>query len=283
MRSTHSRAGVTLIELLVSLMLLVIVLGIGAIAASHTVRTQARTAMLDARASAISDAIRTLARHATDLDPSRHDIRAAHDTLMDIVHPIGFTSVCRLSADTIITAARDDSIPWSAVLPRAITTDDELRIWQDPQQAWVQLGVRAVSAASGPCGDSTTAFPGRAWQRVVLSDSSSATRVGATVRVLQRERWSLVRGGDGAWALSMATWDATRATFNSPQPLVAPLAAPAAIGGPGFAVRAINSAGAIVADSTYAATRSLIAVLRAPRHALYGTIADSVRINVAAH
>lgn len=283
MPRTQSRHGTTLIELIVSLALLVIVSGIGAIAASRTLTTQARAAMLDSRASAISDALRTLARHAGDAEPARNDIRAARDSVMDIVHPIGITSVCRSNADTIITAASADSIPWSATLPRAITTDDDLRIWHDAQQSWIQRSVRSVTSATGACGDSTTAFPGRAWQRVVLTDTSSAIRIGAVVRVLQRERWSLTRGGDGAWALSMATWDASRATFNIPQPLVAPLAAPTAAGGPGFAVRAINSAGAIVADSALATTRSLIAVLRAPRHALYGTVTDSVRINVGTH
>ena len=281
MRLSRTRAGITLVELIVSLALLVIVLGIGAIAARITISAQARTSLLDARASSISDALRTLARHAGNTDPSRNDIRAARDSVMDIVHPIGITSICRGNADTLITSASNDSIPWSAALPRAITTDDELRIWNDAQHTWTQLGIRSVGTATGPCGDSTSTFPGRASQRVVLADTSSAIATGAIVRVLQRERWSLTRGGDGAWALSMATWDASRATFNIPQPLVAPLAAPTAAGGPGFTIRAINSAGATVADSALATTRSLIAILRAPRHALYGSISDSVRINVS--
>ena len=117
----------------------------------------------------------------------------------------------------------------------------------------------------------------------MLTDTTVNVRAGTLVRVLQRERWSLVRGGDGAWALSMATWDATRSAFNTPQPLITPLAPPAAAGGAGFVIRAIDARGALVADSALATTRSLIAVLRAPRHALYGTLADSVRINVGAH
>ena len=274
--------GVTLIELLVSLMLLLVVIAIGAIAARRTLSIQARSAMIDGRASAISDALRTLERHTADADPQRNDIRSARDTAMDIVHPIGVTSVCRSQADSAIITAGGDSLPWSTTLPRAITTDDRLRLWSDAQQAWIDRGVRSVGPATGLCGDSAV-YPGHAMQRVVLGDTLGALRAGMPVRVLQRERWSLVRGGDGAWALSMATWDAARAAFNTPQPLLAPLASPSAAGGAGFVIRAIDARGAVVADTALAATRALIAILRAPRHAVYGTLSDSVRINVAGH
>ena len=268
---------------MVSLMLMLVVVAIGAIAARRTLSIQARVALRDSRASGISDALRTLARHAVDADPRLNDIRAARDSAIDIMHPIGVMTVCRARVDTVFSTTVDDSLPWSTVLPRAITTDDQLRFWNDSRQEWIQRGVRNVASATGACGDSTSLFPGRAWQRIVLTDTTVNVRAGTLVRVLQRERWSLVRGGDGAWALSMATWDATRSAFNTPQPLITPLAPPAAAGGAGFVIRAIDARGALVADSALATTRSLIAVLRAPRHALYGTLSDSLRINVGAH
>jgi prepilin-type N-terminal cleavage/methylation domain-containing protein len=279
----RTRAGVTLIELMVSMMLLLVVVAIGAIAARRTLSIQARVALQDGRASGISDALRTLARHAVDADPRLNDIRAARDTAIDIIHPIGVMTVCRARGDTVLSTAVDDSLPWSTVLPRAITTDDQLRFWNDARQEWIQRGVRNIASATGTCGDSTSLFPGRAWQRIILTDTTGNVRAGTVVRVMQRERWSLVRGGDGAWALSMATWDATRNAFDTPQPLIAPLASPNAAGGAGFGIRAIDARGAIVADSALTTTRSLIAVLRAPRHALYGALSDSVRINVGAH
>ena len=279
----RERAGVTLIELMVSMMLLLVVVAIGAIAARRTLSIQARVALQDNRASGISDALRTLARHAVDADPRLNDIRAARDTAIDIIHAIGVMTVCRARGDTVVSTTVDDSLPWSTVLPRAISTDDQLRFWNDSRQIWIQRGVRNVATATGTCGDSTSLFPGRAWQRIVLADSAGNIRAGTIVRVLQRERWSLVRGGDGVWALSMATWDATRNAFDTPQPLVAPLASPSAAGGAGFGIRAIDARGTIVADSALTTTRSLIAVLRAPRHALYGALSDSVRINVGAH
>jgi type II secretory pathway pseudopilin PulG len=278
------RAGVTLIELIVSIVLLLVVVAIGAIAARRTLAIQARMSLRDARASAMSDALTTLARHAATADPRRTDLRRARDTVLDVVHSFGFTSVCRVRGDTIVTTTDADSLPWSAVAPRSVTVDDEVRVWRDGFSDWQQRGIRAIGSASGACGDSTRTWPGRAAQRLVLSDSIGGVQIGALIRVLQRERWSLVRGGDGVWALSMATWDAARGAFQVPQPLLAPLAGPAAVGGAGFTVQAIDARGVVVFDSVgLASARSLIAVLRSPRHQIYGQLTDSVRINVGAH
>ncbi len=282
MRTTN-REGVTLIELLVSLMLLLVVVAIGAIAARRTLAIEARTSLRASRESGISNALRTLARHASNAEPARGDIRRARDTVLDMVHTIGITSVCRVSRDTVMITSDADSLPWTTVLTRAVTADDEVRVWRDEAHDWVQRGLRAVSGASGSCGDSVRTLPGRATQRLVLSDTVSGVYSGAPLRVLQRERWSLVRGGDGAWALSMATWDAARGVFQVPQPLIAPLASPTAVGGAGFAISAIDSRGVAVIDSALVRTRSLFAVLRAPRHQIYGNVADSVRINVGQH
>lgn len=280
---TANRHGVTLIELMVSMMLLLVVVAIGAIAARRTVAIEARTSWRASRESGISDALRTLARHASNAEPARGDIRRARDTVLDIVHTIGITSVCRVSRDTVVIASDADSLPWSTVLPRGVTADDEVRVWRDEAQDWVQRGVRAVSGASGTCGDSVRTLPGRASQRLVLNDTVSGVYAGAPLRVLQRERWSLVRGGDGAWALSMATWNAARGVFQVPQPLVAPLASPSAVGGAGFTISAIDTRGVTVIDSALVRTRSLVAVLRAPRHQMHGIVSDSVRINVGQH
>lgn len=280
---TSQRNGLTLIEMMVAVMLLLVVVAIGAIAARRTLAIEARTSMRASRESGISDALRTLARHASNAEPARGDIRRARDTVLDIVHTLGITTVCRVSRDTVVIPSDADSLPWSTVLPRAVTADDEVRVWRDDTHDWAQRSVRSVTGASGACGDSVRTWPGRAAQRLVLSDTVSGAGPGAPMRVLQRERWSLVRGGDGAWALSMATWDAARGVFQVPQPLLAPLASPTAMGGAGFAIRAIDAGGATIVDSALIRTRSLLAVLRAPRHQLYGSVSDSVRINVGAH
>ena len=277
------RRGVTLVELLVALVLSVVVVMIGSLSVRVSLSTLSRVGRADTRASAITDALRTLDRHLASAEPTANDVRVVRDTALDVVHTIGMATVCRLRADTIVLGSSADSLPWRTSMPRGLTTDDEMRIGPTEAGVWLVRSVRDVSGASGTCGDSLVPWPGRAWQRIVLNDSVPAIRIGALVRVVQREKWSLVRGGDGQWSLSLATWDAGGARFGVPQPLVTPLASPSAPGGPGFVVAALDERGIPLADSALVAIRVVTALLRTARHARYGQYADSVRINVGAY
>ncbi len=275
-----SRAGVTLVELMVAMMLLLVVAAIGGVAARRTLGIQAQLARIDARATTLSDALRTLTRHASTADPTLGDLRRARDTVLELIHAIGITSVCRTNGDTLVIGTGHDSLPWSSVGPRAVTTDDLVRVWLENPPHWETRAISTVGSASGACGDSTLAWPDRATQRLTLATTVADLHVGAPVRVLQREKWSLVRGGDGTWALSLATWDAATNAFATPQPLASPLAAPSATDGAGLSVRAIDPAGSTVTDSALRSARSLLITLRTPRHPRDGLLFDSVRINV---
>ncbi len=275
-----ARAGVTLVELMVSMMLMLVIAAIGGLTARRTLGSQAQLARIDTRATTLSDALRTLTRHANTADPTLGDLRRARDTVLDLMHAIGITSVCRINGDTLTIGSGNDSLPWSTVSPRTVTTDDAVRAWVENPPHWETREIIAVGIASGACGDSTLAWPDRATQRLTLAGTVAALHVGAPVRVLQHEKWSLVRGGDGTWALSLATWNAATNAFGTPQPLASPFAAPSAPDGAGLSVRAINPAGATVTDSALRSARSLLITLRLPRHPRDGLLTDSVRINV---
>jgi type II secretory pathway pseudopilin PulG len=283
MRAEKMRPGLTLVEITVSLVLLLVLLSVGSLVARRSIQTLARVSTTELRTATLSDALRTLTRHVRNADPAAHDLRAAGDSVLDLVHTIGAATLCRVSRDTIVLPAPDDTLPWATTLPRWVTTDDAVRVWHDDEARWIERGIRSVAPASGVCGDSAAPWPGRAGQRLLIDDTIGGARPGAFVRVLQRERWSLVRGGDGQWSLALATWDALSRTFSTPQPVVAPLAAPTAPDGPGLLVRAVDAAGRHVADSGLADTRAVIVSLRSKQHARLGTIVDSVRINVGPH
>lgn len=283
MRPAHSRAGVTLIEMIVALLLLLVVFSIGSLTAQRSISTVAEVGAKESRAGSVSDALRTLARHAVNADPRDGDIRSAADSVLELMHSIGVSTVCRVRVDTLLLTQTADSLPWSTVLPRSVTEDDELGVWNDVSQLWVRRRIRSVTGSGGACGDSTARWSGSASQRIIMDDSIAGLTIGAPVRVLQRERWSLVLGGDGLWSLSLATWDAARGAFATPQPVVSSLAARGAPGGPGFSVRAIDHANLPLADGMLTRTRSLIVHLRTAAHARYGVQADSVRINVGPH
>ncbi len=289
MRRRHeierTRGGFSLAELLVSLILTLVVVSIGALSARRTVGGLTKLSTIDTRAAGISDALQTLSRHVANADPQAGDLRSVHDSVLDLMSTIGVTSACRVRADTVVllapaSAASDDTLPWAAVLPRAVSIDDELRYWHPQSATWRSLSVRAVGSASGSCGDSLAPMPGTAGQRVIISDTLPPTMVGTVIRVLQRERWSLVRSSDGQWSLSQSTWDTSTNAFAASQPLYAPLSAPTSSDGGGFVVSAFDARGTRLADSTLAQARTVVAQLRAPRHARFGSFVDSVRINV---
>ncbi len=283
MRTSTARDGLTLIEMIVSLLLVLVLLSVGSLIARRSIRTVATVSTTELRSGALSDGLRTLVRHASNVDPLANDLRVARDSVLDLVHMIGMATLCTVDRDTVVLSAANDTLPWGTVLPRGVTTDDALRIWSDVDQRWIDRGVRAVGAAAGGCGDSTTVWPGRAGQRLIIDVSLTGIRPGALVRVLQRERWSMVRGGDGQWSLSLATWDAGSRSFSTPQPLVTPLAAPTAPSGPGLTIRAVDAAGRRLADSALAQTRAIEVRLIGANHPRTGSLTDSVRINVGAH
>ena len=275
-----ARRGLTLVEVIVALALLAVVLSIGAISAQRVLVVQSALAVRSSRSGAIRDALQALRRHLANVEPAAGDLRMARDSVLELVHTIGVVSACRVSRDTLVIATAADSLPWAASVPRAVTDDDAVRVWHDSAALWSTHRVVAVASASGACGDSASVWPDRASHRLVLADSLRGVVPGAPVRVLQRERWSLLRSGDGSWALSLATWDATRSAFTVPQPLASPLAAPGARAG--FTVRALDAAGRLLADSALGQASAVMVVLRSAPHARQGDFSDSVRINVGA-
>ncbi len=283
MRSLSLQPGLTLIEMTVSLLLLLVLITVGSLVARKSIQTVATVSTAELRSSALSDGLRTLTRHVSNSDPVANDLRVARDSVLDLVHTIGVATICTVNRDTITLSAANDTLPWGSALPRWVTTDDALRIWSDTEQRWIQRAVRSVAGGAGSCGDSTSVWPGRASQRVTIDSAVAGVRPGALARVLQRERWSLTRGGDGQWSLSLATWDALGRTFSTPQPLISPLAAPTAPGGPGVTFRAIDAAERQLADSALVRTRAILVWLRSAPQTRLDVITDSVRINVGPH
>lgn len=274
------RTGVTLIELLVVLVLVMVLVAIAGGSLQRLLAIQSQSAIADGRRAALSDALSTLTRHVAAADPSHGDLRAARDTVLELLHGIGSTTVCYARGDTLVVTSSADSMPWRTTLPRAVTDDDALRVWHDGDAHWITRRVRTTAPATGPCGDGSRPWPDRANQQLVLDGTTSGMRPGAVVRVLQHERWSLVRGGDGNWSLTLATWDAARRAFNPPQPLLSPLSPPSAGAGAGLVVRAIDALGNPLPDSALAQARSVIVVIRYRPTGRLGVITDSVRIDV---
>jgi prepilin-type N-terminal cleavage/methylation domain-containing protein len=283
MTPQHTRLGVSLVELLVALVLLAVVAALGAVTTNRMLGVHAQLSVNELRGGAISDALRSVSRRLENTLPVDGDLRAVTDTSIEFLHTVGVTVVCASQRDTLRLLAGADTTPWASSLERALSTDDELRIWNAEAARWTARTIRSVRASGSPCGDSITPWPGNAVQVLTLDDTVPPVRPGALVRAAQRERWSLVRGGDGNWSLSQATWDASRGRYNVPQPLVTPLAAPGAPGGAGLSVRVVSAAGARLSTAELPRARAVLITLRSTVHPRFGQHVDSVRINVGPH
>jgi prepilin-type N-terminal cleavage/methylation domain-containing protein len=282
-RQPGLRRGMTLIEVMIATTLLLLVTAIAALVARRTTSILSVLSTRDTRGSALSDALATLQRHAAGTQPELGDIHALRDSVVEFSHTIGTTSACSIRGDTLTVPQPDEALPWTPTMPRLVTTDDRVRIWDDRRQQWITRQVVATAPAAGACGDVTLPWPGLARQRLRLDDSLPGVRAGAPLAVLQRERWSLVRGGDARWSLSLATWDAAAGSFAVPQPLVAPLASPRSPDGAGLVVTGVDRDGSPVSDSTLQLIRSLRVLFRSERHPRAGLLTDSVQINVGIH
>lgn len=277
------RRGTTLVELVVALSLLTVILAIGALVAQRTLSEEARVTRSTAQRAALADALHTLTRHLSETDPAAGDLQAVRDTMLDALVPIGLTTTCRHRADTLTVATAAEPAPWAATLPRDITAGDVIRVWSERSAGWVQSTVAATATAAGPCGDSLAPWPDRASVRLLLRDTLPPISAGSPIRLLQRQKWSLIRSVGGEWALAMATWDPLRSAFTTPQPVVAPLASPTARSGPGFTVTALDSTHAPVGTGPLSRTRALHLSLRTPPNARSTSTTDSAHINVGYH
>lgn len=284
MHTFASRRGTSLPELLVALTISLIVLSIGSRAATSAIALQSTISASDISSTTRNSAVATLSRHVTNSIPRDGDLYSAQDTVLEFAHTIGVVTVCAIRGDTILTTRGADSLPWHTSLPRTISTNDRLRIWSDSTSTWRTLGVRTIGTATGPCGTPDRPWAGSAWQRIALDSIPTGVSVGALIRVLQRERWSLLRSGDGTWSLALATWEAARGRFGVPQPVMALLNAPSAPGGPGLDVRAADATGTTLTSANLERTASVTVILRSATPPRGGTVAsDSVQINVRAH
>ncbi len=282
MTRAHPRRGTSLIELLVVLVLLLPVLSIGAIATRRVLTTEAALGTRAGRAAAISDALQAIARHLRSIDPKAGDLVSASGSTLDVTTTLGIATVCRSRRDTLFITLGSDSAAWSGVLPRNVSGTDAVRLWRDRSGTWISRGIKTVATSAVPCGEPFAPWPGAATQRLVLSDSAPDVRPGALVRIVERERWTLSLSGDGTWSLTLASWNPGTAAFAVAQPLLAPLAPASTPTGAGFTVRTRDAAGTLLTTGSLTAARAVDIVLRSAPHTRYGSITDSVRVDVGA-
>jgi prepilin-type N-terminal cleavage/methylation domain-containing protein len=216
-----TRTGFSLHEMLVSLALLGVVLGL----AAHSVARHARlfrgidqfAVARDHRAhtSAIAD------RVLWGISPVAGDLMAAHDSALDVRMPIGTAVVCAGYVGRLVVPAPDTSAgnTLTAFVDAPQPGDRISALFADSLGAtWLTLHV-----ATSPVADACARFPGVAAAWSIATNEALAVPAGAVLRFSRPLRLALYRASDSQWYLGAREWNAAQQTFNTIQPVVGPL------------------------------------------------------------
>ena len=223
-----SRRGFTLAEVLLTLVLSAIVLGlataVGTRLQHQLTRERARIAIGEQLAAAAA----ILPPELRALSPVAGDIRAgeARDTSLEIRATIGSALVCGGNASSVVIA------PYLGPLARssALNMESGDTLWlladTDSGESWRAVRLQRLRPASGSCAPITDAsgaqlFDLRHLWQVDVSDSV-APIAGAVARSTRPVRYSFYRAGDGRWYFGDRSWNSANRQFNLIQPISGP-------------------------------------------------------------
>jgi prepilin-type N-terminal cleavage/methylation domain-containing protein len=245
-----SRRGVTLVELLVTMVVGGIALALVAAVSLRQQRVLADLADGAALSGQLRDAAAILPIDLRAVASGAGDIREAGDTSLEVRGTIASAVVCDTTPGGVIlapsSAASDTYAGYGA--PPEIGDTAWVFSPADSLERWTPHRVLATGTTAA--GDCASLGP-------VLSDSARGARrptlgleslsksgvVGMPVRVTRALRYSLYRAADGLWYLGERDWNAASLRFNGIQPVSGPFLSPAA-GGLLFSYR--DTSGAVL-------------------------------------
>jgi prepilin-type N-terminal cleavage/methylation domain-containing protein len=234
--AARRRDAFTLVEVLITLALSALVLGI---AVSVGVRLQRRLLAESTRlavAEQLASAAQLVPFDLRPASPSAGDVVEARDTSLQLRATTGTGLVCGGSGTSLLVASQLGA--GARALPLGATPGDTIWVLVDGDslEQWRPFrisGARRI-AASCPMLDAAGAqlFDVAHLWAADLRDSAVVTP-GVFVRLTKPVRYSFYRAGDGHWYLGAHSWNPVALQFNLVQPLAGPYASPLR-GGTGF-------------------------------------------------
>ena len=216
-----SRAGTSLVELIVALAIAALVLA----TATSSLLHQQRGARWAVAWSGAEAQMRPLAQllpgELAPLDAGAGDLvsGAASDSTMQLRAVVASSLACD-SAAAVLTLVPD--LPSRGAIggvARAPVAGDSLWYYPSDLLGWQSRRVLAVSHSSVACG--LPASPAGSTYRLTL-DAPAGAPGGTPVRVTRQERYVVYRASDGWWYLGNRAWSASTGTFAAPQPIAGP-------------------------------------------------------------
>ena len=227
----HSRAGFTLAELLLVIVLGALVLGLVASMGNGLRRQLAAWSSRVASAEQLRGAAAILPLDLRALSVSAGDIRAgeARDSSLEIRATVASAIVCAAGAGEVQLAPYAGPAGQSSALVQAGDT-----MWvltdTDSTESWRAIPATSVREAPAGCAvlDATAAGATRVFEtsRIVSAGIAAEhlpyVRPGAAVRVTRPIRYSVYRASDSRWYFGIRTWSSAAAQFATVQPVSGP-------------------------------------------------------------
>jgi prepilin-type N-terminal cleavage/methylation domain-containing protein len=221
-----SRAGFTLVEMVVALALtatiLALVSGI-ALRQQRVINDLAEQRAVSARLREASVLLPIQLRAAAPAD-----LREATDTSLELRSTIGVAIVCDTIASRIVLAPATPDDPRYASFISPIEAGDSVWVLSNDGTGEEWRGTRVIdvgSQAPGPCNALGPGLSEAAQHvpRVALAlVTMPAAPIGLPLRVTRPVRYSLYHASDGDWYLGERDWSNPLAQFATIQPLVGP-------------------------------------------------------------
>lgn len=218
------KAGFTLHELLISLGIMGIVVGLAVHASGGQTRFYRRLSETTARRGQLESATGIAASLLWSVSPGGGDITLATDSALELRTTIGSAIVCESSPGRVTipaTTSRRGNVLSAFV--ESPELDDLVRAFLEDSlgYTWLTFHVAAGPVSGGSCAP----FPEVAATWTVGLREPLVLPIGTALRFLRPLRLSLYRGADSRYYLGVRDWNGVLQRFNTVQPVAGPLAA----------------------------------------------------------
>ena len=232
-----TRRGFTLVELLVTIVVAGVVLGLLTLTGLRQQRLLADLLDDTSLSGQLREAAALLPLQLRAVSAAAGDLRDARDTALEVRGTIASGVVCDIANGSLILAAPTSGSQTYASYATSIQPGDTAWLYAAGAlaDAWVPYAVTSVASANaGPCdakGPRVDAdVAGRTRTAIALDSALGAVAIGRPLRVTRAVRLSLYRSGDGSWNLGERDWNSQAQRFNAIQPLAGPFLAASSAG-----------------------------------------------------
>ena len=265
MLSARRRAGFTLVELLIVMVILAVVLTCVMTIFVQQQRFYSDSSAIIETRSSTRDAAYVLQGDLRSLSPKSGDIYKMGSNFVEFRSQLGSSVVCTIDPTRTVITIPPLNVATGAALTSWLATPsrgDTLLIY-DPGSTPAAVtdtfniySIAAVPTVNASCPNSTglTTTAGEATQGYsfkVTPALSAGTTVGSPIRIMRRARYELYQATSGNWYLGYADCISSRSPqCNSLQPIAGPYVPPNLSGTGGLVFTFRDSLGVVTADSS---------------------------------